>query len=260
MKRAGIFVRCISFVLLACLGIRIASASGYNNYLNETFEPKETDGVSYDKAVPLEDMDLQFYRERYLGSRNGSTPLTNLYVTITADVPYYSSPDSTGTPAFVLSPGMYYFDLGSCDFGEGSLTLPTYHRGWRYGKIPPLAPNNASIETSPHWFYIKLEDLHKIRYQYLFQNELKAFNMIFTKGASCSTFLRSWNIIWRNTDLLVVDRLMFEKGDYLSPDLFKPLWDWKCTVLATGAILLFVLERLLSRQKKRFPTISQKYN
>ena len=44
--------------------------------------------------------------------------------------------------------------------------------------------------------------------------------------------------------------MMYEDGDYLSPDLFKPLWDWKCTALSIGIVLLLIPERLLARREK----------
>lgn len=270
MKRI-LFLRCLILVLLVCLGISVASAFSYTRYLRENFVPNG-ENCDYAKGIPLEKMDRKKLNTRYDDGMFQTLSVSRSEV-VKFDKPLnlYKEPDEDAGVVMVLPAGEYFLSRNSCDFGQGSRSMPTYKKGWRYF-IPPvelLDGDGTQIEerkNSNHWYYVKLEDLEKLQEKYVLQQmnrmlilwiESDPIKYAFTMLVKYHTFTVLFPFhpsyiknITRSVDLLAIDRIMYEKGDYLSPDLFKPLWDSKDTALAIGIILLVLPERLMARKEK----------
>lgn len=265
MKKTRTLLRCLLLLLLVSLGICVFSAAGYNRYLNENFVPNGENG-DYAQGVPMERIYRKKLEDRYYRGifQTLEGPSPNEKATIKEPISLYNSPDEDAGAALVLEPGDYYISRRLCDFGQGSRSLPTYQKGWRYF-IPPQKLSGGIPESEyDRWYYVKLEDLQKLRRSQLWNRGTELFRIwladhpirtftvsLFESGQINLTLYHWLKGNFNSLDLLAIDKKMFEKGDYLSPDLLKPLWDWNCTVLAAGIVLLFVLERLLARPQNK---------
>ena len=276
MKRA-LFLRCFIFILSVCLGIFIASAFSYNRYLEKNFVPNG-ENCDYAKGIPLDKMDRKKLITRYDDVIFQALSVSRSEV-VKLDKPLnlYQEPDEDTEVAMILPAGEYFLSRNSCDFGQGCRSLPTYKKGWRYF-IPPMqlvesdGKGNEERKNFSDWYYIKLEDLERLQAKYVLQQLNRLFELWIERDPTNYTFSRlvkyhDFTILFPfhpsyiknimgSVELLAIDRIMFENGDYLSPDLFKPLWDWKCTALSIGIVLLLIPERLLARRENRKSALS----
>ena len=252
MKPLRAILRCVILMLLVSLGISVVSAAQFNRYLKDNFVPNGKKWPMFEQGMPIEDIYNEYLDSTYYAFSN----LTSFSIDIVLNHPirYYHTPDINSEPAVELPAGRYRIEIGEPVFHQGINTLPTYQKGWRYARtLPePLTPENEKQEnlTSPmRWYYVRLEDLKRVTI-HLLAEERTLYTNRFLEG---KLNLRSLVRLWKKSgvSLYNLDKLLYEQGDYLSPDLFRPLWDWKCTALATGIVLLMIPERLMARRENR---------
>ena len=250
MKPSRAVLRCIILMLLVSLGIFVVSAAQFNRYLKDNFVPNGKKWPMFEQGIPIEDIYNEYLDSTYYAFSN----LTSFSIDIVLNHPirYYHTPDINSEPAVELPAGRYRIEIGEPVFHQGINTLPTYQEGWRYARtLPePLTLENEKQErfTSPmRWYYVRLEDLKRVTI-HLLAEERTLYTNRFLEG---KLNLRSLVRLWKKSgvSLYNLDKLLYENGDYLSPDLFRPLWDWKCTALVIGMVLLMVPERLSARRE-----------
>ncbi len=251
MKPTRAVLRCVILMLLVSLGISIASAFSYNRYLEKNFVPNGKKWPMFEQGIPIEDIYNEYLDSTYYAFSN----LTSFSIDIVLNHPirYYHTPNINSEPAVELPEGRYRIEIGEPVFHQGINTLPTYQEGWRYARtLPePLTLENEKQErfTSPmRWYYVRLEDLKRVKVQ-LQLGAQRLYIKFFLKGKRRPPASLERQLEY-GVSLNNLDRILYENGDYLSPDLFKPLWDWKCTALVIGIVLLMIPERLLARREK----------
>ena len=254
MKPTRTVLRCVILMLLVSLGISVASAAGYNQSLKDGFQPNGTTSILYARGGDIENLAKAQYQQLYFGGDD--LTLTYYLFEINYCVRFYSTPDTGNECAVEFLPGKYRMQRPNLYIPQGFQGYPASQQGWRYVRMPKIEFDSKKEvwnisdpdECSQRWYYVKTEDLKRLRKSILAQNEglycwRPTSNAGYTKRECDRALIRS-------TDLFSADRLLYENGDYLSPDLFRPLWDWKCTALSIGIVLLLIPERLLARREK----------
>ena len=254
MKPPRAVLRCVILMLLVSLGTSVVSAAQFNRYLKENFVPNGKKWPMFEQGMPIE----KIYEEYLDSDGYADSTLTLFSVDIELDRPirYYHTPDLNSQPAVEISPGRYRIAIGEPDFDQGFNTLPTYQKGWRYARTLPEAltsknEDRAFFQSPMRWYYVRLEDLKWVQLQLRLQGEMNWLKIWSKNMEALASPITYWKSLWEHTDLYELDNMMYEDGDYLSPDLFKPLWDWKCTALSIGIVLLLIPERLLARRENR---------
>ena len=254
MKPPRAVLRCVILMLLVSLGISAGSSVRYNQYLTENFVPNDTTWPLFCKGVPIEE--IYWYYLDSDGYADSTLTLFSVDIELDRPIRYYHTPDLNSQPAVEISPGRYRIAIGEPDFDQGFNTLPTYQKGWRYARTLPEAltsknEDRAFFQSPMRWYYVRLEDLKWVQLQLRLQGEMNWLKIWSKNMEALASPITYWKSLWEHTDLYELDNMMYEDGDYLSPDLFKPLWDWKCTALSIGIVLLLIPERLLARRENR---------
>lgn len=253
MKPTRAILRCVILMLLVSLGISMVSAWSYNRYLEDNFVPNGKKWPMFEQGMPIEEI-YKSYQEHDQYAFSTLT-LHEIEITLKQPIRYYETPDVKSEPALELPAGRYRIAIGEPVFDQGLNTLPTYRKGWRYARTLPSPISDENENTIPissfnRWYYVQLQDLNTVRIRLLLEGESKYFWRWVTKiNLNLTSPIEYWNSLWRETDLFNLDEILYENGDYLSPDLFRPLWDWKCAALVIGIVLLMVPERLSARRE-----------
>ena len=236
--------------LIVTLLCRIVPAYLWNLRLEKNFVPSTRQGAEnepYRIGLPMEEWDPTEYTYRYTFPNGGMASRRRIF-TLTRDVHWYERPDQNSPVAATLTTGTSYLVGGEYYrplWAEGCFSWPTYKKGWRYC-TPFLTPeeidrslgDGSDIPSRERQkrYYVRLEDLY-----YLCEMGAQGLPQ-----PDQTVSLRT-----KEPPYFVIDFALYRNGCYLSPDLFKPLWDWNCTVLAAGIVLLFVLERLLAKLQNK---------
>ena len=231
VKPTRAVLRCVILMLLMSIVLSVVSAIRFNQNLKSNFVPNGKKWPLFQQNAPLKEI----YRPYYDSGSYAADFIILYQVDITLNYPirYYDRIAIAGT-----------------SFSQGLNSCPTYQKGWRYARTLPerIESDSAAHQllSSPNqWYYVRLEDLKRVRFHIVIQDEIRWMQ------EKLDNPIRQWRWLWQATELLEVDRLLYKQGDYLSPDLFKPLWDWKCTALTIGIILLIIPERLLAKRENR---------
>ena len=176
-------------------------------------------------------------------------------VTLKRPLRYYTGPDRNSPVALELKAGEEYYVI-SDDYllGEGNRTLPTYQRGWRCAAIlRSVKPENQDhTENLNKRYYVNLGDLRRIQrdceWDYFLKDPLHNFGGPFyiTYGSSETGKKKDYLDIFTECD-----STMYRLGQYISPDLKKPLWDIWNTLFLTGAVLCLIAPPVCRKVKRR---------
>jgi len=242
----------VAVVFLVCIGIHIHDIKEYNDNLKNSFEISEYQYDGYRNHVPMEDMDMNRLdiATAYAIAVGGY----KLEFTLDKDIYYYVQPDKKSEVVYVLNKGDTIVSpcYSSCShYRENRFdSLPTYERGWRYA-LPMLRD-----AVSGHDLAWKIDDPHEA-YAYLSTDDMQYMYKKYV-DAYCDLMKEIGNRVTREqrknaSGIYLIDNLLYEKGIYLSPDLYKSYWDGKMKVMVFGLfgmVLLFLVCGILKRKRR----------
>lgn len=244
-----------AILLLLLVSLRIGHALYHNNRLNSQFTAASPPGP-YQEKTAMDAMDLSVF-DRLLPSAFSlpeftltpvlQTPVALRYYTEipgNGAVPVLEIPQ--GSPIAALPPhatGSPFFKAG-----YGYTSYPTYERGWRYAQPFALAGAEANAYAQPY-YYVAQKDLYAVSRVVMDAHKplsaaVKQRGLISKQGAHTMT--------------LYLDDLLYQNGQYLSPDLKYPLFDrLNAVLLSLAGFLLLVclplpapLQRIFKRQSR----------
>lgn len=150
------------------------------------------------------------------------------------NITYYMEPSIFYEQAVKIKKGEICYGMGFPPL-YGIKSLPTYNKGWRivvpYTTESSTTANNSDDTTSPT-YYVRTKDLMKFSKPY-FEKYLWEQYRIYGPGASLDDLIRSY--------LFDYDYKLYNKGYYVSPDLFLKTWDVINITLLIMSILLFMV-------------------
>ncbi len=249
----------MSVLVVACvvgLGFHIYNVKQYNEELTQNFQyTKYThryDG--YKNQVPMEEMDFSELGKSI--PRIVAADLSNYPVkfTVKKDIYYYTEPDKKSEIVHVIHKGdVLVLDCDKHDIPEFSHrieTWPTYEARWRYG-IPLCAVSDDGrcitsfgLNWEDVYGYITTEDMLYI----LACFKRAYFDLMREIGNEVTIELRKTTAI-----IYMKDTLLYDRGMYLSPDLYKSYWDKNTITLLIGAVIFTtagVLDFIFRKQKR----------
>lgn len=166
----------------------------------------------YAKGVPLDEMKLWIYENRYIYSR---AQIQAEYINLIKDIPlpcdvHYYAQKEDAEPVLTLKKGTAAHitdgDLGLIDWngaGYGLLCWPDYQKGWRYGRPftddDPIQPSDTAEA-----YYVKTAELDKVAKTYYLENS----------GYYASSRFKSSQELVRE-----IDWMLYDAGAFCSPDL-----------------------------------------
>lgn len=192
----------------------------------------------YAQKIPPEKMDFSQYNQYFLENTALIHPRYNVYVTLPKPIRYYTSPDDP-SPALKLSKGCIVTVLptngGFSELrGYGLISYPTYQKGWRY--VAPfrtgaeeLNPNLLNAYTLKS-YYVKAEDLETVMRAFYDQNKGM---QVSAEQAGMSKQEYICHVTYK------VDRVFYQNGVFMSPDLYRPLLDWASWILISVFLIPF---------------------
>lgn len=235
-KKTLLFVSDLFFIAFAVLFLtnafyNIKTAAGYKD-----------NGVKgpYKQGVPPEDIELRLY-EAYLARPTAPIGRPNITVKLPYSLRYYANPDSStvvyevpkGTEIVIQS---YVDNMG----GYGSYSYPTQKRGWRYAK--PLTPETtvANLRKLP-LYYIKTKDLEGVFREAYRTNNVRAYtgSVYFTERSFAFMMVRMF------------DQILYDKGTFNSPDLYRNLLGLRESILMVIALVLLALFIFINKKQRR---------
>ena len=257
MKRLMRISLCF-FVLFVIVTMGLVSRSVYLNYkLRNGFEPKEN-AYPYGEEVEKGTLDLDKI-SYLLPSAVALMGYPNYKDDIASpiEISYYADIND-GSPVYRVEKG----DI--IDFQtenpilkynvtyHGRVSLPTNEPGWRLAK--PFMVEGKEVNDT--LLYVKLDDLMRIAYQWLEENPKAVRAMGIDK--SDIGVLGVYGI-WPTQSnfskilLLYIDRILYSKGVFLSPDLLNPVFSSAAFVslfLSIISLALFLLARHRSKRMR----------
>ena len=236
------------FVLFAIVTIGLVSRSVCLNYkLRNGFEPKE-DAYPYAEEVEKGTLDLDEI-SYLLPSAVALMGYPNYKDDIASpiEISYYADIND-GSPVYRVEKG----DI--IDFQtenpilkynvtyHGRISLPTNEPGWRLAK--PFMVEGREVNDT--LLYVKLDDLMRIAYQWLEENsEVISSNALMRQGIWPTKYNLSKIL------LLDIDRTLYSRGVFLSPDLLNPVFSSAAFVSLFLSIISLALFLLARRRSKR---------
>lgn len=211
---------------------------------------------SYDKhtdylnRVPMEEMDFLQY-VRYL-----NRPVNPVYIeretAFTAPFSLYYYQEEAGRKAVCLEiPADSVIEpepewSHGYPLGYGFESFPTYEKGWRWAR-PFTDGKDAAVDELP-WRYVKTADLEA------FAEEMARCSPHWQDAIQrlhASESELAYELVRK------CDALFYEKGIYLSPDLYPVFWTWDGILLAAG--FLAFSGCLLFSKIREFHSINKKH-
>lgn len=229
MKKIIIYTFC--FVVIFGIIGRVGCNIYYNHKLESNFVQNEREN-DYKDGIPVHEINFRQYRQyiEFLSALPDYPPEWD-YFTIDRPIIYYEEVNGEKVPAYEIPAGTELKTVYTN--GYGFYSYPTYKKGWRWVR-PFLEPDSTQSLDELPYYYVKLSDLEKylgrrLSFSYGLENILRG-------GIPEAVFLGT----------RLIDKTFYEKGIFLSPDYFKPIWTWDCTLMI--AVLLIVLTTLLVRK------------
>ena len=218
----------ISIILLADIMPHIVYNIGiFRGYQAEEF-PEESISGYYANKRPLDELDMRKLYGPFINL--GSFGLRYdipAEIRLPKDICYYDEPSDRGEPVYVIPAGtmIRWNDpsdqvgepIYEAEYGYGTIGFPTLKRGWRY--VRPFISGTESNAEDMH-YYVRLKDLEEV-----FQEVQKLPEM--------SAALEDWDTEEdrRYRQMMWMDLWFYERGIYLSPDLYQQVWYWWDAVL-----------------------------
>ncbi len=207
-----------------------AAAAWENRALREEFSGGGR-SRQYLQGVPVEEMDWDSLAYCFQRVETANAVPVDNRVSLPFPIPYYTMEEGELVPAAVIPPGTEILwlpkpEMHSWAVGYGLHSLPTYERGWRYA-LPFLTEETAALGGEP--LFVRLETLEALA------GEIYRSSPQVRKQLSRQAFTRRY--------LLQADLALFREGEFLSADLYWPLWPLSSTALLclSAAALLFGL-------------------
>lgn len=245
----------ILIVFLGCILLHTGMAVNYNRKVEREFYPNGMNNQPYQRKEPVDTMDISRYQGNIIYSQIET--LYPVMVRLKKPLRYYTRPDRNSPVAVELEAGKEYYLLwGGYVLGEGNRTLPTYKKGWRCATIlRPVKTEGMDPQMLSKRFYVRLEDLISVQREYEWQYFLNHPTYVkWSFGAPFYTTGGDGNGKMEKIyyDLFTsVDSVMYRLGQYISPDLKKPLWDTWNTLFLTGAVLCLIAPPVCRKVKRR---------
>ncbi len=220
-------------VLTFDIAFRVCGAIVWNKNLEKNFVRSSRRGFEeepYALGLPMDDWDLKAYTYRY--TFHWDYNKEECIYTPAYAVTWYTQPDETSQPAVTLEASKNYVaHLNAPQYGGGFYSWPTYKKGWRYSVPFTTVLNTLGEQTQENGklYYVKLEDL--------------------TELYDCATPKNQDSLSFRQK-FLAVDMVLYQNGCYISPDLYRMVWDIWDTLLVLGAAGI-VLSLLIPRARQR---------
>ncbi len=247
----------MSVLVVACvvgIGLHVYNVKQYNEKLDQNFEYTKYDYLydGYKNQIPMEEMDFEEL-EKDMGVVR-LVYANNITFEINKDIYYYASPDKKSKIVHVIHKGdvlIYGCNKHSIQKLEYRMeTWPTYQVGWRYGMPLCVVSDDGRCITQfgpneKEWYgYITIEDM-----LYMWDSYKKSyFDLMREIGNNVTKEMRQATYA-----IYAKDTLLYDRGMYLSPDLYKSYWDKTTITLLIGAVIFTTAGVLdfIFRKKKR---------
>ena len=244
-------------VLVVFMVLHVYEIKEYNDDFTNSFEITEYQFDGYRNQIPMDEMD----KTELNNAVGHAVAVGNLKVefTLGKDIYYYAEPDKNSEVVHVLKKGDVLINLCTSHShysDERFCSFPTYERGWRYA-LPVLRVDSQNHDLVWHansqeeaYAYISLDDV-----KYLYTSFLNAYCDIMEEIGNIVTKEQRKNTSY----VFLYDELLYDRGIYLSPDLYKSYWDTTLTkvtcVVAFCVLMIILLEvirkKINSREKER---------
>jgi len=222
----------ITIILVLILAVQTVMAIVHNHNLRKNYKHNPY-AYKYKEAIINGDLDLK--KIRYIFPQ--AMPAINFNITKVISTPvtirYYNAIGDL-SPAYVIDKGerIRVKKENSSPYNEagyGLLSLTTHIAGWRIAY--PFNTDNGFITdagTSEKLLYVRLDDLYKVARSWVRMDK--------TLTSFIQKELMTRNGYARRT-VLFADRLLYERGVYLSPDLFVPVSPTSSLIISAMAVL-----------------------
>lgn len=231
----------LAVILAAGAVLRAGITAWENDRLRSGFAANE-EWPDYREELPLSEIDFERYERAFFP---GAVAPIGYPTVFTADAPirYYRDLIGAESPAYEIPAGraLDWEPGGFPSLGYGFVSLPAYERGWRWAQ-PFLPPGFDRVPEDFPWYYVRTSDLEAAA-RAMFDSS--RFVQASARNARLSRAEAVFRIVRQ------ADRVLYENGVYLSPDLLRPVWTWECTVMLSVSALLFILLLLLRRRRRR---------
>ncbi|MBQ6679379.1 MAG: hypothetical protein IJM76_05095 [Lachnospiraceae bacterium] len=195
---------CAAVIIVITVGMFAVNAAIVKRFRRSFVKNETPASAQYERKVPLHEMDLTCFSP-YLPSDQAAV-LLNQSFELPEDIAYYRTEDGSGEAALILKKGTRVsLDLGGL---YGTVSLPTYRKGWRYTR-PFIPANDKAAAEDNTFYYVRLrplekaaeEALKKYKGYELSRRELKesAYRLtrsvdtvFYTEGIFCSRDLNPW--------------------------------------------------------------------
>ena len=204
----------------------------------------------YTQRIPLEKMDFSQYNQ-YFGNNTALLHHNyHVFLNLPKSICYYTSPDAA-SPVLELPKGCMVTVLPAGEgftsmTGYGLASYPTYQKGWRY--VAPFQTGACELKSNLldsytlKSYYVRTEDLEAVMHEFFIQNKgMQAEAQ--QAGVSKQEYIRR--------ALYKVDEVFYQNGVFISPDLYRPLFDfpnWICII-----VFLFLFSIWLWRKRSKSP-------
>ena len=247
----------VAVVLVVFMVLHVYEIKEYNDDLTNSFEITEYQFDGYRNQVPMDEMD----KTELNNAVGHAVAVGNLKVefTLGKDIYYYAKPDKNSEVVYVLKKGDVLINLCTSHShysDERFCSFPTYERGWRYA-LPVLRGDsqnhdlvwNANSQEEAY-AYISLDDA-----KYLYTSCLNAYYEIMEEIGDIVTKEQRKNTSY----VYLYDELLYDRGVYLSPDLYQSYWDTTLTLMTCAVIFCVLMivafgilkKKINSKEKER---------
>lgn len=235
MKRNKKLMIILSVVLLLISIISVIFNVYSNIILKKSFKSRE-DSYPYEQAAKNLHIDLNKISMMF---PKASAPIGYDYkeeIISPISISYYKSKDDS-TPIYTIEKGdIIHFKTTGFTSSEityrGVESLPTNIQGWRLVKPFEVEGKKANDNL----LYVKLSDLKKVSKTWLDENP-----KVMTSMSSHMQGLFPTKQEYVNLIIFRIDRILYEEGVYLSPDLYKPILSVLTYVTFTLAFVISML-------------------
>ncbi|MGF7142209.1 hypothetical protein HNQ56_000619 [Anaerotaenia torta] len=256
----------IVILLFGVYDVRLKNQKIRNGYLNGEYLYRFISSVNkdhpYEQRNNLQDADLM---GEYLSDRSyliiympGSKEVE---FTLKHTLNYYSKPSILSKKILSIPAGSICYDDYKTSNTKKSIyeiygfrSWPTYHKGWRL--VIPFATKETLEEYKKNEigipYYIRTNDLYQSFYDYISGENKAAYYSRFVYSESMDVDKKA--MYW---DFYEKDKMLYQKGYFLSPDFYQSFWNRGYIVLISVMFVLSVLLMLPIYKKIKKKAIKQ---